>query len=86
MSHKEPFTLTYPIEVDSIETDTLHLRRVTVNDLEAIEGEKSERRQVIKLLERISGVPEKTLKTMDVTDFNRATEQVLVFLGVDSQA
>ncbi|MDD7806081.1 MAG: phage tail assembly protein [Endozoicomonas sp. (ex Botrylloides leachii)] len=85
MSQKETFMLKYPIEVDSIETNTLCLRRITVNDLEAIENEKSERKQTIKLLARISGVPEKSIKTMDVYDFNRITEKVLDFLGATPQ-
>ena len=82
---KEPITLQYPIEVDGIETDTLHLRRVTIGDLEDFENEKSERKQFIKLLARLSGVPEKTIKTLDVKDFETATNKVADFLGVNSR-
>ena len=82
---REAFTLEYPIEIDGIETDTLHLRRVTIGDLEVIENEKSERKKVIKLLARLSGVPENEIRHLDVTDFDKATDKVLVFLGVDSQ-
>ena len=82
---KEPVTLEYPIEVDGIETDTLHLRRVTIGDLEDFEHEKSERKQLIKLLARLSGVSEKTIKTMDVVDFETATNRVMDFLGVNSR-
>ena len=83
---REAFSLEYPIEIDGIETHTLHLRRVTVGDLEVIENEKSERKKVIKLLARLSGVPENEIRHLDVTDFDKATDKVLVFLGVDSQA
>ncbi|WP_257296982.1 phage tail assembly protein [Endozoicomonas sp. YOMI1] len=65
--------------------DTLNLRRVTIGDLEATENEKSERKKTISLLARLSGVPEKNIKTMDVIDFDKATEKVLDFLGVSSQ-
>ena len=82
---KEPIKLQYPIEVDGIETDTLHLRRVTIGDLEDFENEKSERKQFIKLIARLAGVSEQTIKTLDVQDFETATDKVAVFLGVSSQ-
>ena len=83
--NRESLTLNYPIQIDGIETDTLHLRRVTIGDMEVIENEKSERKKVIKLLARISGVSENEIRQLDATDFDKATDQVLVFLGVDSQ-
>ena len=84
----EAFKLEYPIEVDGIETDTLNLRRITIGDLEDLDANKNaktERQRIIKLLSAISGAPEKSIKQMDAYDFERAVEQVMVFLGVPSQ-
>ncbi|WP_330927082.1 phage tail assembly protein [Candidatus Sororendozoicomonas aggregata] len=80
MSQKEAFKLNYPIEVDSIETDTLHLRRITVTDLEAQQVEKTELGKSILLVSRISGVSPAAIRTMDAADFNKLADKVVGFL------
>lgn len=85
MAQKEAFTLKYPIEVDSVETDTLQLRRPTVADLEAMEGEKTEHKKAIKMISLLSNVPEKTVRTLDVSDYQKISERIYGFLGLGSQ-
>ncbi|AMO55620.1 hypothetical protein GZ77_09200 [Endozoicomonas montiporae] len=80
MSKKEAFKLQYPIEVDGIETDTLHLRRMTVADLEAVEHEKNELKRGTAILARLANIPPAVVSTMDVADFEKISEKAAGFL------
>jgi len=61
----DTITLTYPINVDGIETDTLHMRRPIVRDIKAISRIKDATESTIHLLSSLCTVPpEATCKTL----------------------
>ena len=77
----ETITLAYPIEVDGVKTDTLHVRRLTVADLEIVDSITSELEKSIRMLSLVAALPIDAVKTMDVEDFQKVSERVVGFLG-----
>lgn len=77
----EAIKLQYPVKVDGVETDTLHLRRLTVADLEIVDSIKSELEKSIRMLSLVASMPVEAVKAMDVEDFQKVSEKIIGFLG-----
>ena len=76
----QTFTLHYPFEFDGQTIEQITLRRPTVLDLEAIEGEENATTKSIAMLANLSGLTPDTIRRLDAADYNRISETVLDFL------
>ena len=72
----EPVKLAYPIEVDGIETDTLHLRRPKVRDIKMMDNYKGDIEKSIALLAALCAVPPSSIEELDAADFDQLSRKI----------
>lgn len=72
----ETIKLDYPIEVDGIQTDTLHLRRPKVRDIKLMDAHKGEVDKSIHFLAALCSVPPSSIEDLDTADFERLSKKV----------
>ncbi|MDY0882308.1 phage tail assembly protein [Dongia soli] len=84
----ETIDLQYPIAAGSAQISRISLKRPTVGDMRAIEGQKSKMAAVSTLLGKVATLPDhpdlpvtpSLLDKLDFTDFAALTEKVESFL------
>ena len=77
---KEKITLDYPITVDGVETDTLHMRRCRVSDIKALDKIAGDIEGTIYLVSALCEISPEAVESMDAADFMRVGEKVADFL------
>ena len=80
MSKKETIKLNYPVEVDGVETDTLHMRRCLVSDIKALDKINGDIEGTIYLVSALCGIPTESVENMDAEDFINVGAKVADFL------
>lgn len=81
----EVIKLEYPIEVDGIETDTLHLRRPKVRDIKLMDAHKGDVNKSIHFLAALCGVAPAAIEELDSLDFERVSKKVEGFTKSDGK-
>ena len=80
MSTTETIKLKYPIEVDGIQTDTLHLRRPKVRDIRLMDQFEGDVEKTIQFMAALCQIPPAAIEEMDGEDFGLISGKVEGFM------
>lgn len=78
----EKIELEFPIEIDGVKTDTLHLRRPKVRDIIVSQkGKKSDVEQEVTLISNLCEINPAAVEELDAADYKRLSERLMDFFG-----
>ncbi|MEH0008071.1 MAG: phage tail assembly protein [Flavobacteriales bacterium] len=78
----EKVKLSYPVDVDGVEVDTLHVRRMKVRDIKNISKIKDTTESTIALLSALCSVPPESIEQLDMEDLATLSDKVEKFMGI----
>lgn len=81
----EAIKLQYPIDVDGVQIDTLHMRRPRVSDIKTTSKVEDPTESSIKLMSILCSMPPEAVENLDLEDFASLSKKVEGFLESGTQ-
>lgn len=72
--------LEYPIDDGGQKVEKLTIRRPTVLDLMVMDGVEGNIAKTVRMISQLCDLPIEVIQTLDVSDYNKASDKVVGFL------